>query len=58
MFQFTTKTGIGYFEDDDGRVIDYYNFPSGKHSAGDPRVKAVDVDTEGNLPPIDEKYKE
>jgi len=54
----TTETGIGYFEDPDGRVVDYYDLPSGAHMMGTPRVSAVDVDDTSDLPPIDNHYQE
>jgi hypothetical protein len=55
---FSTETGIGFFEDADGRVVDYYRLEQGiKHQAGGPRENAIDVGSVSGLPPIDDKYQ-
>ena len=55
--RYETETGIGYFEDDEGRVIDYYDVEPGQHMAGGVRESAIDVGSIDDLPEIDEYYR-
>lgn len=55
--KYTTETGVGYFQDEQGRVVDRYDVPPGEHEAGAPRVRAIDVESMDDLPPTDPHYQ-
>ena len=55
--EFETSTGVGYFVDSEGRVMDYYDLQPGTHMLGGDRSDAVDVSDRSNLPEIDDAYK-
>lgn len=55
---YETETGVGYFEDEHGRVVDRFKLDPGEYEAGPPRSAAVDVQSIGQLPEIDPHYQD
>ena len=55
--RYETDTGIGYFEDAEGRVVDRVTVEPGEHEAGDPRETFVECDSIDDCPPVDDHYQ-